>query len=218
MSQVVKMTFGPIQENTYIIYDQTLECLVIDPGCSNAKEREELLKAISDLGLKPVRLINTHCHVDHIPGNPLIADTYGIALEIHQNEVPVLKDAPDYGHIFQIEMSGEQPPVKAFINDGDVIKFGNTSLKVLLTPGHSPGSISLYNETEGYVISGDVLFYRSVGRYDLPGADGGVLFQSITTKLMTLPDDVKVYSGHGPETTIGSERRHNPFLKREMFM
>lgn len=218
MSQVVKLTFGPFQENTYIIYDQTSECIVIDPGCSNAKERAELLKTIADLGLKPVRLINTHCHVDHIPGNPLIAATYDIGLEIHPDEVQVLRDAPDFANIFQIEMSGEQPPVKAFINEGDVIKFGNTALKVLLTPGHSPGSISFYNETEGYVISGDVLFYRSVGRYDLPGADGGTLFQSITTQLMTLPDDVKVYSGHGPDTTIGSERRHNPFLKREMFM
>ena len=218
MSQVVKLTFGPFQENTYIIYDQTSECVVIDPGCSNAKERDELLKTIADLGLNPVRLINTHCHVDHIPGNPLIATTYGIGLEIHPDEVQVLRDAPDFAHIFQIEMSGDQPPVKAFINEGDVIKFGNTALKVLLTPGHSPGSISFYNETEGYVISGDVLFYRSVGRYDLPGADGGTLFQSITTQLMTLPDDVKVYSGHGPDTTIGSERRHNPFLKREMFM
>ena len=217
MSQVVKLTFGPFQENTYIIYDQTSECVVIDPGCSNAKERDELLKTIADLGLNPVRLINTHCHVDHIPGNPLIATTYGIGLEIHPDEVQVLRDAPDFAHIFQIEMSGDQPPVKAFINEGDVIKFGNTALKVLLTPGHSPGSISFYNETEGYVISGDVLFYRSVGRYDLPGADGGTLFQSITTQLMTLPDDVKVYSGHGPDTTIGSERRHNPFLKREMF-
>ena len=190
---------------------------MIDPGCSNAKERDELLKTIADLGLNPVRLINTHCHVDHIPGNPLIATTYGIGLEIHPDEVQVLRDAPDFAHIFQIEMSGDQPPVKAFINEGDVIKFGNTALKVLLTPGHSPGSISFYNETEGYVISGDVLFYRSVGRYDLPGADGGTLFQSITIQLMTLPDDVKVYSGHGPDTTIGSERRHNPFLKREMF-
>ena len=218
MSHLLKLTFGPFQENTYVIYDQTLECIVIDPGCTNAAERAELLKNIDDLGLKPVRLINTHCHVDHIPGNPLIAETYNIGLEIHPNEVEVLKNAVNYADIFRIEMSGEQPPVKAFINHGDEIKFGTTVLKTLLTPGHSPGSISFYNETEGYVVSGDVLFYRSIGRYDLPGASGEVLFKSITTQLMTLPDDVKVYSGHGPETTIGSERRHNPFMKKEMFM
>ena len=218
MSHLLKLTFGPFQENTYVIYDQTLECIVIDPGCTNAAERAELLKTIDDLGLKPVRLINTHCHVDHIPGNPLIAETYNIGLEIHPNEEEVLKNAVNYADIFRIEMSGEQPPVKAFINEGDEIKFGTTVLKTLFTPGHSPGSISFYNETEGYVVSGDVLFYRSVGRYDLPGASGEVLFKSITTQLMTLPDDVKVYSGHGPETTIGSERRHNPFMKKEMFM
>ena len=210
---MLKLTFGPFQENTYVIYDQTSECIVIDPGCSNAAERAELIKTIDSLGLKPVRLINTHCHVDHIPGNALIADTYHVGLEIHPNEVQVLSDAPSFAGIFQIEMSGDQPPIKAFINEGDEIKFGSTTLRTLLTPGHSPGSISFYNEIEGYVISGDVLFYRSVGRYDLPGADGSQLFQSITTKLMTLPDDVKVYSGHGPDTTIGSERRHNPFLK-----
>lgn len=218
MSHLLKLTFGPFQENTYVIYDQTLECIVIDPGCTNAAERAELLKAIDDLGLKPVRLINTHCHVDHIPGNPLIAETYNIGLEIHPNEVEVLKNAVNYAEIFRIEMSGEQPPVKAFINEGDEIKFGNTVLRTLFTPGHSPGSISFYNEVEGYLVAGDVLFYRSVGRYDLPGASGEVLFKSITTQLITLPDDVKVYSGHGPDTTIGSERRHNPFLKKEMFM
>ena len=218
MSHLLKLTFGPFQENTYIIYDQTLDCIVIDPGCSNAAERAELLKVIDDLGLKPLRLINTHCHVDHIPGNALIAETYHVGLEIHPDEVEVLKNAVNYADIFQIEMSGEQPPVKAFINEGDEIRFGNTVLRTLLTPGHSPGSISFYNEVEGYVVSGDVLFYRSVGRYDLPGASGEVLFKSITTQLMTLPDDVKVYSGHGPETTIGSERRHNPFLKKEMFV
>ena len=214
MSHLLKLTFGPFSENTYVIYDETLECVVIDPGCSNAAERNELLKTINELGLKPVRLINTHCHVDHIPGNPLIANTYNVGLEIHPNEVPVLEDAPNFAHIFQIEMSGDQPPVKAFINEGDIISFGKTKLKALATPGHSPGSLSFYNEVEGYVISGDALFYRSVGRYDLPGADGNQLLQSIMSRLMTLPDDVKVYSGHGPDTTIGSERRHNPFLRQ----
>jgi hydroxyacylglutathione hydrolase len=218
VSQVVKLTFGPFQENTYIIYDETMECVVIDPGASNAAERAELAKVIDDLCLKPVRLINTHCHVDHIPGNPFIADTYHVGLEIHPDEVEILANAPGFADMFQIEMSGKQPPVKALIHDGDKIKFGKTTLHVLLTPGHSPGSISFYNEQDGYVVAGDVLFYRSVGRYDLPGADGQVLFRSITTRLMTLPDDVKVYAGHGPDTTIGSERRHNPFMKKEMFM
>lgn len=214
MSQVVKLPCGPIQENTYIIYDETKECVIIDPGCSNAAERALLIQTITDLDLKPTRLINTHCHVDHIPGNPLIAETYHIGLEIHPDEVQVLAAAVGFADIFQIEMSGEQPEVKAFIHEGDLIKFGKTTLKALATPGHSPGSLSFYNEVDGYVITGDALFYRSVGRYDLPGADGNVLLKSIMTRLMTLPDDVKVYSGHGQDTTIGSERRHNGFLKK----
>lgn len=216
MSQVVKLTFGPFQENTYLLYDETSECAIIDPGCSNAAERNELANVIEKLGLKPVHLVNTHCHVDHIPGNPFIHARFGLGPEINPAELEVLKSAPDYAHIFQIEME-DQPPVRSFLNDGDKVCFGNTSLRVIFTPGHSPGSISLYNETEAYLISGDVLFYRSVGRFDLPGGEGNTLFRSITTRLMSLPDDVKVYSGHGPDTTIGSERRHNPFLKKEMF-
>jgi glyoxylase-like metal-dependent hydrolase (beta-lactamase superfamily II) len=217
MSQVVKLTYGPFSENTYLIYDETMECVVIDPGCADARERADLIETINKLGLKPVRLINTHCHVDHIPGNPLIVNTYHIGLEINPLEVDVLKNAPGYAHIFQIEMEEPQPPVKNYLQEGDVVTFGNTSLDVLFTPGHSPGSISFYNKADGYVISGDVLFYRSVGRYDLPGADGMTLFRSITEKMMTLPDDTRVYSGHGPDTTIGAERSHNPFLKKEMF-
>ena len=216
MSEVVKMTFGPIQENTYIIYDETMECVIIDPGCADARERELLIAEISKLNLKPVRLLNTHCHVDHIPGNPLIANTYGIGLEIHPYEAQVLKDAPAYADMFGIEMD-EMPPVKAFINEGDLIKFGNTTLEVLFTPGHSPGSISFYNPADKYVISGDVLFYQSVGRYDLPGADGPTLLRSITQKLMTLPDDTRVLSGHGRDTSIGLERTQNPFLNRAVF-
>jgi glyoxylase-like metal-dependent hydrolase (beta-lactamase superfamily II) len=217
MSQVVKLTYGPFSENTYLLYDNTLECIVIDPGCSNDMERADLIETIDKLGLKPVRLINTHCHVDHIPGNPLIASTYKIGLEIHPLEVPVLRDAPDYAHIFQIEME-PMPPVMGYINEGDTVRFGDTTLEVLFTPGHSPGSISFYNRADKYVISGDVLFYRSVGRYDLPGADGLTLFKSVTEKLMALPDDTRVYSGHGQDTTIASERKHNPFLKKEMYL
>ena len=216
MSQVVKLTYGPIQENTYIIYDETMECVIIDPGCANARERENLLAEISKLHLKPVKLLNTHCHVDHIPGNPLIANTYNIGLEIHPLEEQVLRDAPNFAEMFQIEMDA-MPPVSGFLHEGDEVRFGHTTLQVLFTPGHSPGSISFYNPTDKYVISGDVLFYQSVGRYDLPGADGETLFHSITQKLMTLPDETRVYSGHGRDTSIGLERKQNPFLKREMF-
>lgn len=212
MSQVVKLTFGPIMENTFIIYDETSECVVIDPGCSNAREREELIAEISRLQLKPVRLLNTHCHVDHIPGNPLIANTYNIGLEIHPLEEQVLADAPGFGEMFGIEMD-TMPPVKGYLHEGDEVKFGNTTLKVLFTPGHSPGSISFYNPANKYVVSGDVLFYQSIGRYDLPGANGPALFHTLTEVMMNLPDDTRVYCGHGRDTSIGLERSHNPYLR-----
>ena len=199
-------------ENTFIIYDETGECAVIDPGCANAREREQLIAEISRLQLKPVRLLNTHCHVDHIPGNPLIANTYGIRLEIHPLEEQVLADAPNFAEMFDIEMDA-MPPVKAFLNEGDEVKFGNTILKVIFTPGHSPGSISFYNPIDKYVVSGDVLFYQSIGRYDLPGANGAVLYRTLTEKMMQLPDDTRVYCGHGRDTSIGLERSHNPYLR-----
>jgi hydroxyacylglutathione hydrolase len=193
-----------------------MECAIIDPGCANAREREQLISEISKLGLKPTRLLNTHCHVDHIPGNPLIANTYNIGLEIHPLEEQVLREAPAFGDMFGIEMD-TMPPIMGFLNEGDEVKFGNTTLQVIFTPGHSPGSISFYNPIDKYVVSGDVLFYQSIGRYDLPGASGEVLFQTLTEKMMKLPDDTRVYSGHGRDTTIGLEKQHNPFLRKEMF-
>lgn len=193
-----------------------MECAIIDPGCANARERAQLISEISKLGLKPVRLLNTHCHVDHIPGNPLIANTYNIGLEVHPLEEQVLRGAPAFGDMFGIEMD-TMPPIMGFLNEGDEVKFGNTTLHVLFTPGHSPGSISFYNPIDKYVVSGDVLFYQSIGRYDLPGANGEVLFHTLTEKMMKLPDDTRVYSGHGRDTTIGMEKLHNPFLRKEMF-
>ncbi|MCW3126375.1 MAG: beta-lactamase domain protein [Bacteroidetes bacterium] len=193
-----------------------MECTIIDPGCANAREREQLISEISRMELKPVRLLNTHCHVDHIPGNPLIANTYNIGLEVHPLEEQVLREAPSFGDMFGIEMD-TMPPIMGFLNEGDEVRFGNTTLQVIFTPGHSPGSISFYNPIDKYVVSGDVLFYQSIGRYDLPGANGDVLFHTLTEKMMKLPDDTRVYSGHGRDTTIGFERLHNPFLKKEMF-
>jgi hydroxyacylglutathione hydrolase len=128
----------------------------------------------------------------------------------------VLREAPAFGDMFGIEMD-TMPPIMGFLNEGDEVKFGNTTLQVIFTPGHSPGSISFYNPIDKYVVSGDVLFYQSIGRYDLPGASGEVLFQTLTEKMMKLPDDTRVYSGLGRDTTIGLEKQHNPFLRKEMF-
>lgn len=211
-SAVLKFTFNPIQENTYVVYDTTGECVVIDPGCCNQREYEELYSAIASLQLTPVRLLNTHCHIDHIPGNPFVANTYQLDLEIHAAEIPVLASAPDYAPMFLGYELPEMPEVKKFLSEGQHINFGNTELLVMHTPGHSPGSVSFYNKDDHYIISGDVLFRQSIGRYDLPGANGPQLFQTLKEKFLTLPDETIVYSGHGSDTSIGAERRKNPFL------
>ncbi|HLP51290.1 MAG TPA: MBL fold metallo-hydrolase [Chitinophagales bacterium] len=216
MLKVHKHTFNPFQENTYIIEDETKECVIIDPGCSNERERNQLVQTIEAHGLKPVKLLNTHCHIDHFPGNKFVCETYNLLPEFHEVELQVMYAALDYQTLFGFKLDASPEP-KHYLKDGDEVKFGNTTLSVIFTPGHSPGSLSFYNETAKTIISGDVLFRGSVGRYDLPGASGEVLFKTIMTKLMTLPDDVKVYSGHGPETFIGVERRNNPFLKDEVF-
>lgn len=212
MSQIAKFTFNPFQENTYIIYDESKECIVIDPGCATPAEEKELLDFIAQNNLKPVQLINTHCHIDHVLGNQFVADKFGLKLGIHQLEEKVLKAVPEYGKMFGFQV----PPQKApdyFIEEGSVISFGkNTELDVFFTPGHSPGSITFYNKRDGYVISGDVLFFQSIGRTDLPGGDYGTLINSIKSQLLPLPGSTKVYSGHGPDTTIEQEKASNPFL------
>jgi hydroxyacylglutathione hydrolase len=203
-------------ENTYIIGDNTGECVIIDPGCSNEKERKELTNTIEAFGLKPVKLLNTHCHIDHFPGNKFVCDTYGLLPEFHEIEWEVMEAALAYQGFFGFSIEASPKPVH-YLNEGDFVKFGNTTFKVLFTPGHSPGHIAFYCSHEKIIVSGDVLFAGSVGRYDIPGADGKVLFESITQKMMALPDDVTVYSGHGPETTIGRERASNPFLNKSFF-
>jgi hydroxyacylglutathione hydrolase len=211
MLSVHKLTFNPFMENTYIVTDETHECLIIDPGCCNEKERTELVNTIEGFGLKPVKLLNTHCHIDHIPGNKFIHDKYGLSPEIHEKELHIMEEAPQYGQFFGFHCDPSPAP-KNYLKEGDEVTFGNCSLQVIFTPGHSPGSISFYSKNDKLIISGDVLFYGSIGRYDIPNADGKVLFETLKNKMMKLPDEVTVYSGHGPETTIGFERQNNPFI------
>ncbi|MCS6935500.1 MAG: MBL fold metallo-hydrolase [Chitinophagales bacterium] len=216
MLRVFRHIFNPFQENTYIVADTTGECIIIDAGCSNSRECSELSKTITGNALKPVRLLNTHCHIDHFPGNKYVHDTYGLLPEFHPIELEVMRHALVYRDFFGFHCEASPEP-KNFLNEGDVVTFGNTTLQVLFTPGHSPGSLSFYSAEHRMVFSGDVLFLGSVGRFDLPGADGETLYSTIQEKLMTLPDDTTVYSGHGPETTIGHERRTNPFMNRAYF-
>ncbi len=211
MVKVVSFTFNAFQENTYVLYDETKECIIFDPGCSNAAEKQELVSFIEQNNLKPVRLINTHCHLDHILGNGFIANKYDLSLEIHKGELPVLAHAPRSAAMYGVAMEPSPEPTH-FIEEGDVITFGKAQLIAILTPGHSPASLSFYCVQDNFVIAGDVLFHMSIGRTDLPGGDFNTLINSIKTKLFILPDETKVYPGHMQATTIGFEKENNPFL------
>ncbi len=209
--QLEIFTFNPFQENTYVLYDETGECAIIDPGCYDADERNELSDFISGKQLKPVLLLNTHCHIDHVLGNKYVADRYKLQLQIPNGELETLHATTLYGHTFGIYMT-QSPEPGHFLEDNEIITFGNSSLKCISAPGHSPASICFYSENDRFLIGGDVLFYKSIGRSDLPGGNHEVLLNSIRTRLFVLPGDVKVFPGHGIETSIGDEKKHNPFV------
>jgi hydroxyacylglutathione hydrolase len=211
MIQLHSFTFGPFQENTYLLWDETLECLIIDPGNSTASEHKVLSDFISEKKLKPVRLILTHAHIDHINGNKYVLDTYGLLPEVHKDDLFLIERHAATGAMYGLPVDPSPMP-GAFIAEGDVISFGNSTLDVVHTPGHAPGHVTFYNKEQGFMISGDVLFYGSIGRTDLPMGNFDTLIASIKNKLFPLGDDMKVYSGHGPSTTIGFERMNNPFL------
>ncbi|MEO1256465.1 MAG: MBL fold metallo-hydrolase, partial [Bacteroidota bacterium] len=161
--------------------------------------------------LTPVRLLNTHCHIDHVFGNKYVAETYQLELEIHEGELPVLNMLQATGNKYGVPVELSPAPAR-FLVPGESLTFGESKLDILFTPGHSPASVSFYNKAGGFVIAGDVLFRGSIGRTDLMGGDFNTLIQSIRSQLFPLGDDVIVYSGHGPQTTIGYERQSNPFL------
>lgn len=211
MISVQQFTFNEFQENTYVLFDETGECIIFDPGCRHDFEEKALSDFISDKKLTPVKLINTHCHIDHVLGNPFVAKKYDLELYMHQDELQTYSETGRWAEMFGLVME-EIPEKKVFINEGDQIKFGNSILDIFFTPGHSIASLSFYNKAEKICISGDVLFQESIGRTDLPGGNFDTLIQSIKTKLFMLDDETKVFSGHGNPTTIGHERYHNPFL------
>lgn len=204
-------TFGPFQENTYVLHDETKECILIDPGCYDDAERAELVAFIEHHKLKPVKLLNTHCHIDHVVGNRFISEKYGLGLEIHEKDLKTLQALMQVAHLYGLNAEPSPEP-ETFLEEGDKIRFGVSELDILFTPGHSRGSICFVSHEQRFVIGGDVLFYGSIGRTDLPGGDHETLIASIKTKLFPLGDDFTVYSGHGPETTIGFERENNPFV------
>ncbi len=205
-------TFNDFSENTYLIYDDSGECIIFDPGCNNEEERKTLIDVIESNNLTPVKLINTHCHIDHVLGNKFVSEKYNLPLISHEGEKQVLVMQPHVSSAYGISYD-PSPEITETLADGDVVKFGNTELSVLFTPGHSPASISFYCKEAGIVIGGDVLFQGSIGRTDLPGGNFDTLANSIRTKFYTLPDETVVFCGHGPSTTVGEEKKNNPFVK-----
>ncbi|TXH21944.1 MAG: MBL fold metallo-hydrolase [Chitinophagaceae bacterium] len=214
MLQIKQFTFNPFQENTYIVYNGHQQAAIVDPGCSTENERKQLTAFIEKNDLKPVLLLNTHCHIDHVLGNAFVSEKWGLALHIHPNEKFVLDHAPMFGEMYGIAMDAYTGPI-VYLNEGSTIHIGGDVLDILFTPGHSPGSVSFYSENDGFVLSGDALFSGSIGRTDLPGGNYDTLIEAIKTQLYSLPDATKVYSGHGGGTSIGYEKRNNPFVQGE---
>ena len=214
MIQIKTFYFNDLRECTYVLWDETLECIIIDPGCYSSSERERLVKFIVSENLKPVKIVNTHGHFDHIMGNAFVATEWGIKTHIHPQDKPHLERAQKYSELFGYSI--EQPPLDTIdIDDGDKITLGNSFVTVMHTPGHTRGGVSLYNLEEKFVITGDALFAGSIGRTDLPGGDYDQLMESLLGRLVKLGNDFKVYPGHGPVTTIGQELDTNPFLRYE---
>ena len=212
MLAVKSFSFNPVQENTYVLYNEKDACCIIDPGCYFGNERRTLEEFIDEQQLTPKYLLNTHCHLDHVFGNKFISDTYGLLLHLHEKEKIVLDYAPTAGLQWNMPFENYRGEL-VFLKEGDIIRLGESELKIFFTPGHSPGSICFYCEEQQFIISGDVLFRQSIGRTDLPGGDFDTLINSIRQKLFVLPGEVVVYPGHGEPTMIGFEKKNNPFLK-----
>lgn len=213
MIRIEKFAFNPFQENTFIITDSaTGEAFIVDAGCYEDHEFTAIENYIKNAGLHYSGLLNTHCHIDHILGIPYFKEKYNLEFRAHENESMLVTNGKMSGEIFGLK-TGEFPPIDAYVQHGDLIQLGESVLKALFVPGHSPGSIAYYSRESNFVITGDVLFQGSIGRTDLPGGDYDTLISSIKSQLLVLPPDTVVYPGHGPATTIGEEIRSNPFLQ-----
>jgi len=211
VQKVKRFVFNSFGVNTYVLSDDDGKCLIIDPACQYHGEETELLGFITGNHMTPVDMVNTHFHVDHIVGNNFISKAFHLKPKCHKSSKMFWETASEFGSMFGLKVENVIIPVD-FVSEGDRISYGNSAVDVLYTPGHADGSICLVNHAERYVIAGDVLFRDSIGRTDLPTGNFDLLFESISTKLFTLPDDYIVYPGHGPETSIGYEKMNNPFL------
>lgn len=215
MLTIKSFTFFPefFGENTYVLSDESKQCVVIDPGCYHPHEQQQLLDYIKKAGLELVMILNTHCHIDHIMGNAFLLRNFEVPLIAHRDDLYNLEGAEAFARMYSLPFDPSPQPTQ-FVEEGDVIEFGNTKLEVLFTPGHCKGHVSFFHREGRQVFSGDVLFRDSIGRTDLPGGSAPVLLRSIVDKLFPLGDDVEVYAGHMEPTTIGHERAHNQLVKQ----
>jgi len=212
MLKVTAFTFNPFQENTYLIINDKKQCWIVDPGMYGADEEKKMIDYIEKNELTPQQIINTHAHIDHILGIDALKVKYNIPFGMHTLDQPVLANGTGSAMMFGLQM-GANPTVDFFISENEKLQLGDDEIEVRLAPGHSPGSIVFYNAEGKWLIGGDVLFNGSVGRTDLPGGNHDTLMKSIKEQLYTLPDETQVYSGHGPKTTIGQEKKSNPFVR-----
>lgn len=210
--EITSITFNPFQQNMTVAWDDSGECVIVDPSNHNTSEDQALAAFIEEKNLKPVRLLNTHAHLDHILGNAYVANKWGLAVEMHEKDLPTFALAEASSHLYGIPYTPSPEP-SVFLEEGDQVKFGNTVLDVIFCPGHAPGHIAFISHPDKVVIGGDVLFQMSIGRTDLPGGDFPTLEKSIREKFYTLPDDYTVLPGHGPQTTIGFEKSNNQFVR-----
>ncbi|MES2417430.1 MAG: MBL fold metallo-hydrolase [Bacteroidota bacterium] len=211
MISLKRFTFNPYQENTYILYDESGACVIIDPGMYDGAEQNELVAFVKEKQLKPERLLNTHCHIDHVLGNKFVFDNWSLKPQFNKGELYILQAVAGYAP--QMGMHYElSPEPDTFLPESGIITFGNSKLELIFAPGHSPAHLCFYAKEENFLIGGDVLFYRSIGRTDLPGGNHQQLITSIKEKVFQLPDDCEVFPGHGQSTTIGFEKHNNSFL------
>lgn len=212
MITIKSFEFNYFQENTFLLYDDTREAVLIDCGCCRKEEEKELTDFILENKLTLKHLLCTHLHVDHVFGNGFIYKTYGLKPEANKQDVEKLPSPDEQAKLFGLRQHVENVPVEKYIVGGEIIKFGTSELQVLTVPGHSPGSVAFYNQKNGFAIVGDALFAGSIGRTDLWGGNQEVLVAAIRDKLLSLPDETIIYPGHGPETRVIDEKFNNPYL------
>ena len=214
MLKIKCFIFNPVAENTYIVWDdESLECAVIDAGCYSTEEKKELQEYIERENLKVKYLLATHLHFDHVFGNTFVSDTFGVGLSAHHDDEFMLDRFSERTALFGLQTADTPAPVSRHLTEKDILSVGRYDFSIIHVPGHSPGSLIFYCAKAGVAISGDVLFQNSIGRTDLWGGNYEVLVSSIQKKLFILPDSTVIYPGHGPSTTIGHEKTHNPYLK-----